>query len=65
MAQVDNETSIHELWYYLHSGFKRMSLLLAVLIIAIDLRQTRFQSYIFWMWDNVTQLFGLSGVSIG
>jgi hypothetical protein len=57
LIQVDRETGIHELWYHLHSGFKRMSLLLAVLIIIIDLQQTRSEGYIYRMWDYIAHLF--------
>lgn len=38
LVNLDDKTSIHELWYDLHTGFKIMSVLLAGIICFLDLQ---------------------------
>jgi hypothetical protein len=57
IVRLDEKSSIHELWYALHSGFKVMSLLLALLIVLLDLQSGRPDSFLLQIWDAGAALF--------
>jgi len=49
LVKLDKATSIHELWYTLHNGFKAMSVLLAAVIVARDLQEGK-ESSLLALW---------------
>jgi len=63
LMQADDKTSIHELWYDLHNGFKVISFLLAGIIIAVDL-QKGAGSTLLQAWNSLSALLVSFGVSL-
>lgn len=52
IVRLDDRMSIHELWYALHTGFKVMSVLLALVIVVLDLQSGRPESMLLQIWDT-------------
>ncbi len=63
LMQADDKTSIHELWYDLHNGFKVISFLLACIIIAVDL-QKGANSTLLQAWQSISALLTSFGVNL-